>query len=646
MAQKHSRKPVADPSPHNKISLPHPEKAKKEFSVTLKLAFLLGLVSFIVYANTLKNGYVLDDASVLKENTIVTKGISAIPEILSTPYRKGYFSSANDTYRPLSLVMFATGYQFFGPNPIPNHLMNILIFAGCVILLFLFFDQLFERKKTPVAFIAALLFALHPIHTEVVANIKSRDELLCFFFGFLSLNIFIKYAQIHKTALLLLAAFCFLLSLLSKETAITFLAVFPLIFFFYRNGHKKQSVLISVCAVAAAIIFLVLRTSVLNAYNANNTTSIDIVDNSLAAANITFESRIATAILILGYYIKLLFVPYPLICDYSYNSIPLVHFGNPGTLISLTIYVLLAFFSLKRLIKNNKDPFAFGILFFLITMSLFSNIPFLIGATMGERFMFFSSAGFCLIIALLIEKFIGGTPETGLGLLKNSKVMGILIPVAVIYSVITFARNNDWSDNYTLFTNDIKKAPEAAKLNQLFGQEILKLAEAEKEDPAKQKQMITEGIAYISKALTIDPDFGEAHSDIGNAYSKIFQYDSAEFHEKRAIEINPLNYNAVNNLAGIYFAKKEYPQAIALCKRSIELNPDFAKAYANMGFCYIRLKRFDSAVIYLKTAAVIEPDYHLINKYIALSYKEIGNPDSARKYEALEQKTNPDFRLN
>ena len=118
-----------------------------KFPLTRTLAILLGVISLFVYANTLKNGYALDDYNVLVNNTYITKGVSAIPQILSTPYRWGNVTSSNDLYRPLSLVMFATEYQFFGKNPMPNHLVNILLFAGCVILLFFFLDNLFERKK-------------------------------------------------------------------------------------------------------------------------------------------------------------------------------------------------------------------------------------------------------------------------------------------------------------------------------------------------------------------------------------------------------------------------------------------------------------------------------------------------------------------
>ena len=167
----------------------------RKISVNVKLAFLLGAIAFLAYANTFKNGYAYDDMSAVTQNTIVTRGSSALPEIFSTPYRYGFYVTPNDLYRPLSLAMFAMEYQLSDGAPGIMHFMNVLIYTGCVLLLFFFFDVLFEKKKTAIAFMASLLFALHPLHTEVVANIKSRDELLCFFFVFSSLLAFMKFAR-------------------------------------------------------------------------------------------------------------------------------------------------------------------------------------------------------------------------------------------------------------------------------------------------------------------------------------------------------------------------------------------------------------------------------------------------------------------
>ena len=634
------------PAPQVKAAASKTAVAGKSMSLTLKLAILLGIISFLVYANTLKNGYVLDDSSAIFENTIVQKGTSGIGELLSTPYRRGFYITENDLYRPLSLVTLAIEYQFFGLNPMPNHFVNILVFAGCVILLFFFLDQFFERKKTAVAFIAALLFALHPIHTEVVANVKSRDELLCFFFAFLSLNVFMKYMQSGKILQLLLGAFCFFLSFLSKETVITFLAVIPLVFFFYNNENRKRAILITVSAVAVAIIVLLIRMSVLEAYNANHAASIDIVDNSLAAKYLSIESRLATAIFILGKYLKLLLIPYPLISDYTFDSIPFVHFSNPLVLLSLAVYLFLGVFGLIRLFKNKKDPYAFIILFYLITMSLFSNIPFLIGATMGERFLFFGSISFCLVVSLLIEKLAGKAAETDLTFLKDVKVLGIIIPVGLIFAIITFNRNSEWVDNYTLYKNDVVKNPNAGKLNYFLGLELEKVVAPAEKNPAKQVEIRKEGLMYLQRAMAIDTGFGEGHSNLGHAYFVVAKYDSAKYHLEKALRMLPTNLMTIDNLADVYYFTKEYRQSIDLSKRAITLKPDDITPYTNLGRSYLALGRLDSVVYYINTAIKLNPNNSFSYIVLAHTYKAANMVDSMRKYEALAQKFDPNFKLN
>ncbi len=643
MANKQPRKPVqkpvAAPQPAARTAPATPKIKDEAYSLKLKLAILLGIFALLIYANTLKNGYVLDDSSVITENTIVVKGISAIPELLTTPYRRGFFVTSNDLYRPLSLVLLAVEYEIFGMNPTPNHLVNIILFAGCIMLLFFFLDKLFEGKKTAVAFIASLLFAAHPIHTEVVANIKSSDELLCFFFVFLSLNIFVKYIETGKMKQLILGCACFFLSFLSKETVVTFLAVIPLIFFFYRNENKTRSTHITVGIIVMTAIALALRVSVLNAYNANGISDIDFADNALALKTLAPSSRIATAVLIMGYYLKLLFIPYPLVCDYGFNAIPFTTFADPRVLLTLAIYLFLGVFGIKRLLKNNKDPYAFAILFFLITISLFSNIPFLIGSTMGERFMFFGSLGLCLVVALLLEKWAGKTADSTLAVIKSPKVLAVLIPVCLAFSALAIDRNADWKSNFTLYGGDIVHSPNSSKLNYFLGLEYEKVVAAEEKDPEKVKQIRLEGMKYLKKAIAIDPDLANAQSDLGNAYSCFAQYDSAELHESIALKLMPNSTMTANNLAGVYYFTKKYRQAIELSEKAIALKPEYVPAYGNIGRCYVALGKADSAIYIMNKAIAIDPNYSFGYQVLAICYKALGQMDLAAKNEALAQKT-------
>ena len=636
MAKKINPKPQAKVAPRP-IVPNKPEKPKKKLSLTTLLCIVLAGLSLLVYANTLKNGFVLDDNVVTTKNKIVKQGLKGIPELLVTPRTKGLSFNKSDNYRPLTLIMFAVEYQFFGENAAVGHFFNILFFAGCVILLFLFLDKLFERKKTVVVFIAALLFAVHPIHTEVVANIKSRDEIMCFFLGFLSLNIFLEYMQKGKGWQLALGVLSLFLAFLSKETVITFLAIVPLIFFFYRNESRKRAVFITLGTVAASIVFIIIRTSVLNAYNCN-TTSYQFIDNALVGAP-SIAIRIATALVILGKYIILLMVPYPLNNDYCYNSIQFVGFGNIWVLLSLAAYVGMTILAVYRFIKNPKDEWAFGIIFFLVTLSLFSNIPFLIGSQMGERFVFFASVGFCLVAALAIEKWILGKEVTMQSFAKNKVALVVLVPVCLLFSGATIARNNDWVDNYTLFKTDLAKAPNDARLNFYLGDELIETIYATETDTIKQKQIIAEGIPYLERAIAIYPQYSDAHTELGKAYFEIHSYDSATNHFISAMIMNPYQYITASNLYSAVINVKRYKDAIAAYKIATSINPEYAGAFYYLGACLLLTEQYDSAAYYFGKTLVADPKYPDGEMQLGVVYAQQNKFDLAEPHfiKAMEQ---------
>ncbi len=609
----------------------------EKFSLKWKLALLLAVISFIVYANTLSNGFVYDDQSAITKNTIVAKGISAIPEILATPYRNGYWIVPNDTYRPLSLVLFAIEYQFLGKNPAGYHFVTILLYAACVVLLFLFFDSLFSRRKTAVAFIAALLFALHPIHTEVAANIKSCDELLCFLFAFLSLNVFLKYKDSGHIKHLILGSFCFLLALLAKETVISFYVVLLMVFLFYKNEDRKRSVSVSIGSAIAVLLFFGIRASVFSTYHINQFASIQLIDNGLVTPGLPLATRIASAFLILGYYIKLLFAPYPLIMDYSYDHIPFVTFTSPAAIASLAVYVFLIVFSIRRFLKDRKDPFAFCIFWFLITLSLYSNTFMLIAATLGERFLFFPSAGFCLLLALLISKWIIKDENNIATILKTPKLLAIIVPVSIILASLTINRNTEWTDNLTLYSADIKKAPRSVKLNYLLGMEYLNTAKEEK-DPVKQRKGMSDGISYLSKSIALYPDYDDAQAELCGAYFRSGIYDSAEVHGKLSLNLNPLNPYTLNNMGGIAFMRKDYQSTISLCEKAISIKPGVVDMYTNVAASFLSLGRSDSGMIWLYKAMAVDPDYPTTYRFLTMAYQSANKPDSVRKYEAIAKR--------
>ncbi|HNL08144.1 MAG TPA: glycosyltransferase family 39 protein, partial [Chitinophagales bacterium] len=277
--------------------------------------FFFGLVvlGFLLYVNTLQHGFVLDDPLSISLNTYVQKGWGGIMDILTTNYRAGVegANSSGSVYRPLSLIMFAIEWSISPNSPFIGHFMNVLLYALTGGIVYLVFYQLLGKKNVWVAFAAALLFVAHPIHTETVANIKSRDEILCLLLFLCSLWAYLRYLANDNKTYLLLAMGAYFLSLLSKENAITMLPVFALLHY-HRHTQTRTALVQLGISLLPAILFLAMRQYALT--HSAGITTIDKMDNPIIAAN-SLSTQWATGVFVLGKYVQVLLFPYPLICD-------------------------------------------------------------------------------------------------------------------------------------------------------------------------------------------------------------------------------------------------------------------------------------------------------------------------------------------
>ena len=609
--------------------------AKDTFSVR-NLCFLLGMVSFAVYLNTLWNGFVMDDVMVLKENRMVLKGLSAIPELLTTPHMRGYLIIPNDLYRPLSLVMFAIEYGLFGLSPAVHHFFNIVTFAGCSIMLFLFLNKFFDGRRVALAFMAALIFAVHPVHTEVVANIKSRDELMCFFFGIWSLNLYMNYMKDGKMVQLLLGALMFYLAIISKETVIAFVGLIPILFFVYKNDDKKRAMFISAATLVMFGIFMAVRSSVLNAYDANNpAANVEFIDNALSGAPdfpVTAVQVFTTKVVVMGQYLKLMFLPYPLLSTYSYNAIPFADFADIRFWASLLVYGAMVYFMVTRFMKDRKDPWAFGILFYLSTIFLFSNFPFLMGAELAERFAFFASAGTCLLMGLAIERWVIKGMADDMNLVKSSKVLAILVPLCLLYSGWAIARNAEWKDNVTLYRADVQRSPNDCRLYHNVGSALAEEEYEKEPDSLKKLAIDDEAIGYLHKGAEIYPGYADLYVEIGRIYDRKKKYDSAIKYNSMALKMNPTNFTANNNLGSVLLTAGRYREAIPYFLLALQYNPNFKYAYLNVARCYQQLQRYDSAITNFRKLQEFEPQNIDLYLEIGTAHFMMQRYDSANHY--------------
>ncbi len=613
----------------------------------LHLLLLFGLAC-LLYINTLTHDYTLDDAIVIYDNEFTTKGFAGISDLFKHDTFRGFFKEegksnlvAGGRYRPLTPAMFAMEWGVFGRSPFVGHLINLLLYGATGILIYLLFIKLLSNHKPQfavfAAFFTAAIFLAHPVHTEAVANIKGRDEIMTLLLSLGALYLAWRAMEAQKKGLFLGAAILFFLGLLSKENAITFLAVIPLTFFVFTKNKFTSWGRLMLPMLGASFLFLGIRTAVLGSFDVGDA-PIELMNNPFVKISggqyvpVPFGEKMATIFYTLGEYLRLLVIPHPLTHDYYPRHIELMSWGNWKVLLSLVLHFGMGIWAVLNIAK--KDLIAYGILFYLLTLSIVSNIVFPVGTNMSERFIYMPSLGFCFVLSVLAYR---------LGESQKNKQIGIVIlgVMILLFSTKTFFRNAAWKDNYTLFTTDVKVSKNSAKLLNATGGELLAQA-AKPENESRKDAMATEAKGYLNQALEIHPNYKNAHLLLGNAHFYLKDYANAEASYNQALALDPNFVDAISNKASVheelgkkYGSQGDHNRAIRYFEQVIKVDPGNAKVLFFLGSslrvvgqAQAAITRFEAA---LANAATRENDARIYNE-IALAYKALGDEAKAQAY--------------
>jgi len=434
-----------------------------------------------------------------------------------------------------------------------------------------------------------LLFIAHPIHTEVVANIKSRDEILAFLNLIIATFLLLIAYKNPKTNFKLLIASCifFYLALLSKESAMTGLLIAPLAIFFTSNLTIKQALLKTIPFALMILIFQMHKYGVLGTVTGQIPK--DIVNYPYTEAG----TKLSSTFLIFLHCIRLIIFPHPLSYDYSYNQIPSAGFGSPLVLLGFLIVVALAYFSFKGLLKKSTLPF--GVLIFCATLAPALAFVFLRGGIFAERFLYAPSLGFCISIVFLAPLLSSASWRredkscqnfwrqnfSSLPSFREGLGMGFLFIIFSLYSFKTITRNPIWHDNMTLFSTDVNSSPNSCQVRRHYGSELINLGIAEK-DPQKKVEWFNKGASQLKEALRINPHFGDAFFKLGVAYQTVnVNNDSAIFYYTRAIQEAPGYAISYNNLGILYEGQNKQELASYYYNKAVEVNPFFPDGKRN-----------------------------------------------------------------
>lgn len=601
---------------------------------------LIFLFTCLVYGNTLWNKYASDDAIVLTENIYVQKGFSGIGDIFTHDVFEGFFKEkkslvAGGRYRPLSVATFAIEYGLYGLNPMLSHAINVILFGVTCILIYFLLIQLFPDKgDTPfylsLPFLATIIYAAHPIHTEAVANIKGRDEIMSMLFAVAALIATVLYIS-KGIKWLIIAAVLMFLSLLAKENSITFLAVVPLTFYFFTKANAKQYLTAMAAVLLPTVLYLILRSQFAASGLAEE--SSEILNNPFV--NATFAQRYATPVYsFLLYYYKLVF-PHPLSHDYYFNQIPLIDFGNVKFITSAVVTIALLGIALNQL--KRKTVVSYSILYYFITFSVVSNILFSVGIIMNERFLFMPSLGFCLLLAAGFQYFLQTKK------LPVVVTQALLVVVLGLFSIKTYSRNMVWKDNLTLFLTDAKNSPNSAKVNTSAGGDLLAASDTET-DSLKRKQIIEEAMSFLTQALKIYPENFNALLLMGNAQFKY--YKSAEaavpFYNKIIAMNKGGEFLANQNAGNLLFGEQKYAQAIPYLKSAVNMQTENIDLLLRLSDSYAYNNQADSALMYAEIAYTKQPENAAVVHQLGRVYgRSLNRLDDAIPYLLKATQLNP-----
>ncbi len=612
---------------------------------------IIFFLSCFLYSNTLSHKYAVDDSIVILRNEYTKKGFKGIAYqedgewkgIFGDDTFTGFFGGkrnlvAGGRYRPLSLATFAAELQLFGEvikgqdgkplldkdgdvnytgKPFVSHLFNLLLYGLLCVIIYLMLLQMFNPHREQsnlkgyfIALAGALLYATHPIHTEAVANIKGRDEIMVLMGSVLAVYWVLRASFRPGKELFYYAGAClaFVFSIFSKENAVTFLVIIPAALYFFTETKIEKIVAVTLPFLIIVLGFWFgIRASVLGEASSiaggENAPATELMNDPFLKIEgnryVAFsgEERFSTVMYTWLEYIKLLIYPHPLTNDYypkhirgEEDLIPTFQMGQ--VLFSILLHLALGILIVLGTLK--KRPYAFFILFYLATFSVVSNLIFSIGSNMAERFMFLPSVGFSALCAMgLYELIQRAKKKKDINSAMKLPVM-ILGVVCVLYSVKTFARNFAWVDDYVLFTTDIVNSPNSAKLNNAVSG-VLQDKANHTNILTEKKELLIDALEKSLKATRLHPTYNNAWLLRGNANVMLGNIAEAE----GSNSTDPSTQNTFYLKALEYFNN-----GVAAYKEVTRLRPDHPDVKRNFSVVYRdrgkllgqRLNRLDESI--------------------------------------------------
>ncbi len=510
------------------------------------IRWALSALAVALYAVTLGFDFALDDVAVITQNRFVQQGLAGIPRLLTTFYWQGYWETNAGLYRPLSLLTFALEWQLAPGRAGLGHAVNVALYGVTAWHVY----GLLAGWRVPkrVAGLTTALFIAHPLHSEVVANIKSRDELLCFLFFVLTARALPKSSW--------RAALFFALGLLSKESALAFVPVLAISCWWFERDDVRRVLRRLWPLLAVTVLFIAVHEAVIRSAPTPPVT-FSYQDNSLVTAPDGLSQK-AMALTLLVRGVGLTLWPSDLSYDYSFNTVRIVGPGAP--LVWLAVLLLGgALFVIVRGWRVRSFE-AWGLVLFLATWVFTGNLLFLTGTTFAERLWYAPSFGLALAFAAAAHRFMSG---------RGFVVFGAACVVPLM--LVTVARVPDWKDDFTLYTTGPRTQPGSARVHYNAGTAYLRMRALGHPQSAQRTKALADAAAELLEAVRIDPHSGDAYLNLAVTRYHQGDYAGALTYTLDASREAPM-LGAPHAVAGnALFRMQRFPESIEQIRTAISL---------------------------------------------------------------------------
>lgn len=548
---------------------PIPKSIKENRSSGLLWLLPLAIVTFVCFFPILKNNFTNWDDDFYVVNNALLRG----------PDWAGIFSQGVvSNYHPLTILSLALNYAISGTEAWSYLLFNLLLHVINVMLVFKFIYSI-SNKKTWVAFLTALVFAIHPMHVESVAWVSERKDVLYTLFFLLSLIQYWKFLQTNKQKHLWFCFLLFVFSLLSKPAAIVLPLVLFLLDYWKQRTFSKKIFLEKIPFLLAAIVFTIVTLKL------QSVTAMSSLDQYPIWVRLFFACYVTMI-----YFIRF-FIPYPLS---SFHPFPPP--DNLGMAVYLSpLFMLFLLFILWRFRKNRL--ILFSILFFLINIILVMQLISIGFTIVSERYTYVPYIGIAFLIFMMADKY---------------STQKLVIPFRIVFFAVigvfcflSFQRTKVWEDSDSLWTNVIRHYPNAPLARGERAQYIYN--KTIQMDPSKTDSLFLDSLyrrVIEDCTVAINNDTTKDASKKGGrsmnymrgvSYVHFKQYENGLSDFNTCIKINPNDDEILSTRGGLLTDKfGKYDSALLDFNKAIQINPQ-GRYYLNRSICYYKMGNLTNA---------------------------------------------------